>query len=129
MPGDRTILLVEDDTDLRRMFRTVLAFSGFRVLEAGDAIHALNLIEAEAIDLVILDLGLPTISGQVIHDEIASLPETKRIPVLVVTAQPGPHKGLDEDCVLQKPILPEQLLDAVHGCLKSTRPARSAGGR
>jgi DNA-binding response OmpR family regulator len=116
----RTILLVEDDGEVRRLFRTVLALAGFHVLEAGDAIHALHVVEAETLDLVILDLGLPTISGYVVHQELASLPAAERVPVLVVTAQPGPYEGLDENCVLQKPVTPEQLLDAVHACLRSS---------
>jgi CheY-like chemotaxis protein len=119
MPRDRTILLVEDDTDLRRMFRTVLAFSGYRVLEAGDVIHALTVMELETLDLVILDLGLPRVSGYLVHQELASLPAAQRIPVLVVTAQPGPYDGIDEKGVLQKPVTPEQLIDAVEACLRS----------
>jgi DNA-binding response OmpR family regulator len=121
MPRAATILLVEDDTELRRMFRMVLTFAGYHVLEAGDAFHALHLVDAETLDLVILDLGLPTISGYAVHQELASVPSTQHVPVLVVTAQPGPYDGIDEKCVLQKPVTPEQLLDAVRACL---RPAR-----
>jgi DNA-binding response OmpR family regulator len=119
MPRTPTILLVEDDTDLRRMYRMVLTFAGYRVLEAGNAFHALHLVEAETLDLVILDLGLPTISGYAVHQELASLPAAQRVPVLVVTAQPAPYDGIDEKCVLQKPVLPEQLIDAVHVCMRS----------
>ena len=105
------------------MFRMVLSFAGYHVLEAGDAFHALHLVDAEPLDLVVLDLGLPTISGYAVHQELASLPATQHVPVLVVTAQPGPYDGIDEKCVLQKPVTPEQLLDAVAGCLRSA-PSR-----
>jgi DNA-binding response OmpR family regulator len=122
MPRDTTILLVEDDTELRRMFRMVLSFAGYRVLEAGDAFHALHLVDAETLDLVILDLGLPTVSGYAVHQELANLPATQHVPVLVVTAQPGPYDGIDEKCVLLKPVMPEQLLDAVAACLRQKTP-------
>jgi sigma-B regulation protein RsbU (phosphoserine phosphatase) len=118
VPHTHTILIVEDDTDLRRMFRMVLAFAGFRILEAGTGLHALHLADAETIDLVVLDLGLPIISGEVVREELAIQPATRDVPVVVVTGRPGPYDGLDAKCVLQKPVLPEQLLDAVHACLR-----------
>jgi DNA-binding response OmpR family regulator len=113
MPLARTILLVEDDTDLRRLFRMVLSFAGFHVLEAGTAIHALHLADAEPLDLVVLDLGLPAVSGHVVYEELRIHPATRHVPILVVTARPAPHPGIDETVVLQKPVSPEQLLDSV----------------
>jgi DNA-binding response OmpR family regulator len=56
----RTILIVEDNDDLRRMFRTALHFDGFQVLEAGDGLTALHILDTvPPPDLVLLDLGLP----------------------------------------------------------------------
>jgi DNA-binding response OmpR family regulator len=96
----------------------VLSFAGYRVLEAANGLHALRLVDAEIIDLVVLDLGLPIISGEVVREELAVQPSTRDVPVVVVTARPGPYDGLEAKCVLQKPVLPEQLIEAVRACLR-----------
>jgi CheY-like chemotaxis protein len=113
-----TALVVEDDADLRRMFRTALAFSGYRVIEAGDGLDALRLLDADRPDVVILDLGLPVVSGYVVLQELAANAYTREIPVVVVTARSGPHK-LKASCVLVKPVTPERLVTTVANCIAS----------
>lgn len=117
MPGRRRILIVEDDTDLRRMFGTWLRLDGFDVHEAGDGLEALRLIEAHPPHAIVLDLGLPLISGQVVAQEVAANARMRDIPVIVVTAQPGSHSELNVACVLTKPVLPDHLVDVVRRCL------------
>jgi DNA-binding response OmpR family regulator len=119
MPGARTILLVDDDVDLRRLFRTALAFSGFRILEAGDGLHALHILDTDPPDLVVLDLGLPVVSGHVVRQEIAAHAHLRDIRVVVVTGEPGPHHGMNVACVLRKPVTAEQLIHTVRTCLAS----------
>ena len=58
------------------------------------------------------------ISGEVVRAELAIEPSTRDVPVVVVTARSGPYDGLDAKCVLQKPALPEQLIEAVRACLR-----------
>lgn len=94
-----------------------LAFAGFRVLEAGNGLHALRVADAETLDLVVLDLGLPIISGEVVREELAIQTATRDLPVIVVTGRSGPYESLDATCVLVKPVTPERLIDAVRGCL------------
>jgi CheY-like chemotaxis protein len=118
----RTILVVEDDADLRQMFRTALAFAGFRVLEAGDGFRALQLLDADPPDLVVLDLGLPVVSGLIVREELAAQVHTRNIPIVVVTASKGPHEGLDVACVLYKPVTTEQLIETVRRCLATGAP-------
>ena len=72
MPGRRRILIVEDDVDLRQMFATWLKFAGYDVQQAGDGLEALRLIDGQPPHAVVLDLGLPLISGQVVRQEIAA---------------------------------------------------------
>jgi DNA-binding response OmpR family regulator len=118
----RTILVVEDDADLRQMFRTALAFAGFRVLEAGDGFRALQLLDADPPDLVVLDLGLPVVSGLIGREELAAQVHTRNIPIVVVTASKGPHEGLDVACVLYKPVTTAQLIETVRRCLATGAP-------
>jgi CheY-like chemotaxis protein len=115
----KTLLIVEDDEDLRRMLRMTLVIGGYDVREAGDGLEALQFLDVETPDAVILDLGLPLVPGHVVRDEIAAHAETRRIPLVIVTGMPGDHEGPGVDCVLRKPITPERLLEVVARCIAS----------
>jgi CheY-like chemotaxis protein len=113
------VLVVEDDGDLRRIFRDSLRFAGFDVVEAGDGPDALQAIENATPDLVVLDLGLPTLDGVSVRDEIVSNPRTRHIPVLIVTGTQADANRLKAARVLRKPVGPDALLIAVQSCLAS----------
>lgn len=115
----RVILIVEDDGDLRRMFRTALTLAGFAVEEASDGAGALYRIEQKPPDLVVLDLGLPTVSGLIVHQEIAAHAHTRSIPVVIVTGSTMNLDHLDVSCVLRKPVDPELLVITVRRYLQS----------
>jgi CheY-like chemotaxis protein len=114
-----TILIVEDDADVRRMLRTALVLAGYGVIEAGDGLDALRVLDANPPHAVILDLGLPMMSGQAVLQEIAAHAHTRHIPVIVVTGQPGDHQELDAACVLRKPVSPDRLIHTVQTCIGS----------
>jgi DNA-binding response OmpR family regulator len=115
-----TVLIVEDDIDLRRMFRSALSLAGYRVLEAGDGLHALRLLDSHHPDLVVLDLGLPLISGLVVREELAAHAHTRDIPVVIVTGSiSAAHEKLDVACVLRKPVSPDELVATVKSCMAS----------
>jgi len=111
---------VEDDVDLRRMFRTALALSGFSVLEAGDGYEALVMLEQHPPDLVVLDLGLPRVDGLSIQAEIAARVVTSKIPVIIVTGARLDLTHLDVACVLRKPIDLDELVRTVTRCLTTS---------
>jgi two-component system chemotaxis response regulator CheY len=113
----KTVLIVEDDADLRRMFRTALALAGYEVFEAGDGLDALRVLDTTPPDAVILDLGLPFVSGAAVRQEIAAQAQTRRVPVIVVTGLPGAHDDLDAACVLRKPVSPDRLIQVVKTCI------------
>jgi DNA-binding response OmpR family regulator len=113
------VLIVEDDRDLRRMFRTALTVSGFHVMEAPDGLDALRLLDIEPPDLVILDLGLPLVSSHVVRQELAAQAHTRDIPVVVVTGSSSGHADLNVACLLRKPVAPEELVATVRRCLAS----------
>ena len=60
---DETILLVDDDAALLEVTSIVLASEGYRVLTAEDGVEALRILGREALDLVVLDIMLPRMSG------------------------------------------------------------------
>ena len=122
MARSATVLIVEDDPALRRMYRTTLALAGFDVLEADDGLAALHLLDYRPPDVVVLDLMLPTMSGLVVQQEIAAHAHTRNIPIVVVTGSDLSLDHLDIPCVLRKPVTPEALIDAVKSCLASGAP-------
>jgi DNA-binding response OmpR family regulator len=126
MPGRRRILIVEDDADLRRMFRRALTFAGFDVQEVGDGLAALRAIEADTPHAIVLDLGLPLVSGHMVLQDVAGQAHTRQIPVVVVTGQPGDHEGLEVACLLRKPVTPDQLVSVVRKCLISGAPGMAS---
>ena len=119
----RRVLIVEDDHDLRRLFRTALTFAGFELQEAGDGLTALQWIDQEPPDLVVLDLMLPTLSGRAVQQEIAASAHLRHIPIVIVTGSGEPAEAA---CVLRKPVNPEQLVKAVRSCLPSGVPPAGA---
>ena len=113
----KRILVVEDDADLRRMFRTILAMSGYDVEEAGDGIDALHLIDNQLPDLIVLDLVLRVLDGVSVQQELASRAITRQIPIVIVTGSGINTAALDVACVLHKPVMPEELVRTVKHCL------------
>ena len=119
MADRRTVLIVEDDPDARRMYRTALSFAGFDVLDAVDAVSALHCLDQYSIDIVVLDLMLPTLSGLAVQQEIAAHAHTASLPIVIVTGSDMPLDHVNVPCVLRKPIMPDQLVAAVRTCLAS----------
>ena len=122
MSSRRRILIVEDDEDLRSLFRISLTLAGYDVEEAGDGLEALRRIDSSPPDLVVLDLMLPFVGGAVVHQEIASHVFTRDIPVVIITGSGKDLSDLQVACVLRKPVTPEELVRTVASCLTSGAP-------
>lgn len=86
------IVLVEDDEILSKVLSTELRDSGFEVSQAFDGEAGLELVRSKRPDLVLLDLILPKKHGFVVLEELKKSPETKAIPVIILTLL-----GEDED--------------------------------
>ena len=117
MSGRRRILIVEDDEDLRSVFRVALTLAGYDVQEARDGMEALRQIDHSPPDLVVLDLMLPFVGGDVVRQEIATHVLTRNMPVVMVTGSGRDLSDLKATCVLRKPCTPEQLVRTVESCL------------
>jgi DNA-binding response OmpR family regulator len=120
--SSQSILIVEDDADLRAMYRVALVLAGYQVRVAIDGLDALRQIDSYPPDLVVLDLGLPVLSGHVVREQIAASAVTRHISILVVTGTPEKATGLDVACVLTKPVATDRLIDAVRSCLAEGAP-------
>jgi DNA-binding NtrC family response regulator len=87
-----TILVVDDEKNIRRTLRMVLEGSGFNTLEASSAEECLGTLESNEVDLVILDVRLPKMSGIEALEKIRNRPGTRKLPVLMVSG----HASLAE---------------------------------
>jgi DNA-binding response OmpR family regulator len=117
MPSSQSVLIVEDEPDLRRMYRVALILAGYEVRVAGDGLDALQQIDRYLPDLVVLDLGLPVLSGTIVREQIAANALTRGISILIVTGTPEKAEGLNVACVLAKPFSAERLVQGVRECL------------
>jgi CheY-like chemotaxis protein len=82
-----SVLLVEDEDQLRRVMKDLLQREGYRVAEARDGIQALDEVDRLAPDVIILDLNLPGIDGYSVLAQLRSRPATRDIPIMVLTAK------------------------------------------
>src|SRR6476619_7245351 len=120
MAPQQTVLIVEDDADIRRMYSQALLMAGFLVREARGGFEALQKVDSDPPDIVVLDLSLPGLDGFTVHAELAAHAHTRSIPIIVVTGTTGNLDDLDVACLLRKPITPDSLVIAVKKCLASS---------
>ena len=123
-----TVVVVEDDPQLRRFLRAALGAHGYRLLEAGTLSEGRLLIASHAPDLVLLDLGLPDGDGLELTRELR---EYTTVPILVISA-----RGQERDKVaaldagaddhLTKPFGVLELLARMRVALRHARQARGA---
>ena len=83
-----TVLVVDDDADMRKLLRDVLQPNGYDVVEAASGGDAVRLVESETIDVVVLDKEMPGMSGL----DVLTVLHRRRpgLPVIFVTAFGGP---------------------------------------
>lgn len=107
------MLIVEDDVPLGQLYRTALGLAGMRARLVTDGLQALREIDADPPDLIVLDLGLPYVSGTAVREELAAQVHTRDIPIVVVTGWPLELTSLNVPCVLRKPVAPDDVVEAV----------------
>jgi DNA-binding response OmpR family regulator len=86
---DKTVLIIEDDADIRNFARRVLELEGYQVLQCETGDEGLRLARENKVNLALLDLRLPDGSGWVILEQIKRDPEISAMPVIVFTASYG----------------------------------------
>src|SRR3989304_6137917 len=89
--ADRTLLIVDDDTEFAQLYKEMFTHRGWRVLHAADGDDAVEQALHHLPRVILLDLMLPKKGGQNVLQILKTMPETKRIPVIVVTAYPNPE--------------------------------------
>ena len=126
--GDARVLVVEDDPDLSRLMAAHLASEGYDVARASEAAAALELVGAGCVDVVVLDLMLPRISGDGLLVRLREREGTRDLPVIVVSAKDAVWTRVDllrlgADDYLTKPFDLDELTARIEALLRRSRPA------
>ena len=114
----RKVLVVDDDPVIGRSFDRVLSGKGYAVITAEDGIDALQRVERQPVDAVVLDLMLPRMDGRDVKRGFDAHARMRNVPVILITGHVAPD--IDPDafaCVLYKPISIDTLAAAVRDCL------------
>ena len=123
MKGVR-ILLVDDFADAREMYSTYLEFEGFAVIPAASAVEAIRLAVSEQPDLILMDAGLPGMTGWDAILELKKDSKTRGIPVLMLTGhvlKESQERAAEAgaDGFIPKPCLPDELSREIKRALKA----------
>jgi len=124
-----TILLVEDERKLRDLVRSYLEQAGFTVLSTGSGAEALSLASTAAPDLLVLDLGLPDVSGDAIARELRQAGTTPIVMLTARTSEEDRVRGLElgADDYVTKPFSPRELVLRVQAILRRGGQAADNG--
>jgi len=119
----KTILLIEDDADVRDNTAEILALANYRVLKAENGKIGVDLARKELPDLVLCDIMMPQLDGYGVLHMLGRTPETAEIPFIFLTAKAERsevRRGMDlgADDYLTKPFEESELLNAIEGRLK-----------
>ncbi len=124
--GKETILLIEDDESIQELVRYHLCREGYQVFSASSAAEALELVNKEVPDLILLDLMLPDLDGLSLCKVLRGQPETREIPIVMLTAKDaesdmvaGLEVGADDYIV--KPFSPRVLIARLRAVLRRKR--------
>lgn len=122
-PESVTVLIIDDDETMRRALRRIFEDEGFRTITAADGTQLSTVLEESAIDIILLDVGLPWINGFELAQLMRESDELKHIPLIFVSG-----RGTDEDIkrgfavgasdYITKPFEIEQIKKSVSALLK-----------
>lgn len=122
------ILIVEDEAALVELLRYNFEQEGFRTSAAADGEEALVMVSEDPPDIVVLDWMLPLMSGLDVCRQLRRRPETRNIPIIMLTARGeeadrirGLNSGADD--YIPKPFSPRELVARVRAVLRRARPA------
>ena len=123
------LLFIEDDQHIRAALKLALEDEGYEIIEAADGLKGLSAFETTSVDLVLLDLRLPDLSGF----EVCRLLRAKSlVPIIIVTAQTDTNDlvaGLEAgaDDYVTKPVVAKELAARIRAALRRTNLLSTAG--
>ena len=123
-PATSTILIADDDDDIRDVIAFKLQVSGFQTLSADNGRSALSIAVERRPSAIILDVAMPQMDGLTVCHELHARPETARIPVLMISGNSEPADidrgyATGADDYLPKPFSQREMLRRVNWLLMS----------
>jgi CRP-like cAMP-binding protein/DNA-binding NarL/FixJ family response regulator len=125
----KTILLIEDDTDMRENIAEILELASYRVVRAGNGKRGVELARRDPPDLILCDIMMPELDGYGVLLMLSKIPATAEVPFIFLSAKAersdvrrGMELGADD--YLTKPFEESELLNAVEGRLKRSQTFR-----
>lgn len=126
----RTILIIDDEVNARKLAKMLLEREGFTVFTAGNGEEGLTLAKVERPDVILLDIIMPKMSGHEVLQRLKQDPDTRAISIIVLTA-----KVADRDIAmsfqlgavfhLEKPYEVKDLIQKIHAALALAQPEGS----
>lgn len=118
----KTILLAEDEKDIRDVVKKSLVDNGYNVIEVEDGAEAIKSLDEKLPDMAVLDLGLPKVSGETVCRQIKR--DYPNIPVIILTAKAQSSDvilgfNLGADDYVKKPFMVEELIARVKAQFKA----------
>lgn len=119
--GIEKILIVDDSATSRMIIKRCFEVAGYQdanFYEAEDGIKAVSFLMKESIDLIVSDLNMPKMDGQTFIKKLHHLDETKKIPVIVISAMVNEEiaqqlTAIGVKAVIKKPLSPEKIIDTL----------------
>jgi len=112
-----SVLVVEDDSDLRESLCNILEDEGFSTLKAGNGQEALDFLHnaqpSELPDVILLDLMMPVMNGSTFYARMCLETSLSAVRVIVMTAHGSSRDALNRLPLLRKPLHIEELLSAI----------------
>lgn len=112
-------MLVEDNHDLRKLFRVGLELEGFHVIMAADGLEMISILQVQEIDAIVVDLAMPRIDGISAIRTVRAMPQHRDTLIVVVTASADPdvkahafEAGAME--LLAKPVSADNIAQVLH---------------
>ncbi len=127
------VLLADDNADMRDYVRRILEEAGYDVIAAADGAAALALARSEQPELVLSDVMMPNLDGFALLATLRSEPQTREMPVILLSARAGEEaklEGLQQgaDDYLTKPFSTRELIARVGSTLASSRSRKAIAG-
>jgi PAS domain S-box-containing protein len=122
----QTVLVADDDDDLRKVITRELERLGHRTVEAADGRQAIERVYEQPVDLILLDVRMPRMDGIVTLEALRASPHTRDIPVILMTGDElvlqGRVAGMDESSgteMLSKSMSPRDIASIIHRALEA----------
>jgi DNA-binding response OmpR family regulator len=112
----KKILIVEDDQEIQEFLKELLTDNGYETVAAADGLSALHYFKSHNPDLILLDLGIPKLSGEDLAIKIRKI--NKDVPIIILSARDSKNSinqglKLGADDYIPKPFMADELLEKI----------------